>query len=99
MPIVKLTAKEKKAGVDLRDVLGPRTAPKGNGSPVISDATTRASRRFTNVTFDVSLPVAKALRALRDTGFFGTGDCASVAEELLRRALLSPSVIEHWKKP
>jgi hypothetical protein len=99
MPIVKLTAKEKKAGVDLRDVLGPRTAPKGDGSPVISDATTRASRRFTNVSFDVSLPVAKALRALRDTGFFGTGDCASVAEELLRRALMEPDIAAVWRKP
>ncbi len=33
-----------------------------------------------------------ALRKLRDTGLFGNGDCASVAEELLRRALLDPEI-------
>jgi hypothetical protein len=55
--------------------------------------------RIINVSFDVTQDVAAALRALRDTGLFGNGDCASVAEELLRRALLDPEVIKHWRKP
>jgi hypothetical protein len=60
----------------------------------------RTRPRIVNVNFDVTQEVAAALRALRDTGFFGNGcDCASVAEELLRRALLSPEIIVHWRKP
>jgi hypothetical protein len=55
--------------------------------------------RVVNVSFDVTQEVAAALRALRDTGFFGNGvDCASVAEELLRRVLLDPQVLSYWKK-
>jgi len=54
--------------------------------------------RVVNVNFDVSQPVTKALRALRDTGLFGV-DCASGAEELLRRALLAPDIITFWSKP
>ena len=54
--------------------------------------------RIVNVSFDVTQEVAAALRALRDTGLFGNGcDSASVAEELLRRALLDPEVAEHWR--
>jgi hypothetical protein len=49
--------------------------------------------RVVNVSFDVSQEVAAALRALRDTGLFGNGyDGASVAEELLRRALRDPEI-------
>lgn len=53
-----------------------------------------------NVSFDVTQEVAAALRALRGTGFFGNGvDCASVAEELLHKALRDPSVLPYWRKP
>jgi hypothetical protein len=56
--------------------------------------------RIVNVNFDVTQEVAAALRALRDTGLFGNGvDCASVAEELLRRALLDPEILPYWRKP
>lgn len=56
--------------------------------------------RIVNVSFDVTQEVAAALRALRDTGLWGNGvDCASVAEELLRRALLDPEILSHWRKP
>jgi hypothetical protein len=56
-------------------------------------------KRIVNVNFDVTQEVSAALRALRDTGFFGNGrDCASVAEELLRRALLDPEIVKHWRK-
>jgi hypothetical protein len=59
----------------------------------------RMHPRIVNVSFDVTQEVAAALRALRDTGLFGNGcDCASVAEELLRRALLDPEIIKHWRK-
>jgi hypothetical protein len=55
--------------------------------------------RIVNVNFDVTQEVAAALRALRGTGLFGNGvDCASIAEELLRRALLQPGVVEYWKR-
>ncbi len=55
--------------------------------------------RVVNVNFDISQEVAAALRALRDTGLYGNGcDCASVAEELLRKALLDPEVMKHWRK-
>lgn len=55
--------------------------------------------RIGYVSFDVTQEVAAALRALRDTGLFGNGiDCASVAEELLRRALLDPAILPYWKK-
>ena len=60
----------------------------------------RMHPRIVNVSFDVSQEVAAALRALRDTGLYGNGcDCASVAEELLRKALLDPEVMKHWRKP
>ena len=53
-----------------------------------------------NVSFDVTQEVAAELNALRRTGFFGNGvDCASIAEELLRKALLDPSVLPYWRKP
>lgn len=56
--------------------------------------------RIVNVSFDVSQEVAAALRALRGTGLFGNGvDCASVAEELLRRALRDPEVLPYWLIP
>ncbi len=56
--------------------------------------------RVVNLSFDVSQEVAAALRELRGTGFYGNGcDCASVAEELLRHALLDPEVAAHWRKP
>lgn len=54
--------------------------------------------RIVNVSFDVTQEVAAALRALRDTGLFGNGvDCASIAEELLRKALLDPQVLPYWQ--
>ena len=56
--------------------------------------------RVINVSFHVTQEVAAALRALRDTGLYGNGvDCASVAEELLRRALLDPTIVPYWRKP
>ena len=56
--------------------------------------------RVVNVSFDVTQEVAAVLRSLRDTGLFGNGvDCASVAEELLRKALLAPSILPYWRKP
>jgi hypothetical protein len=56
--------------------------------------------RVVKVSFDVTQEVAAALRALRNTGFYGNGvDCASVAEELLRRALRDPEVVAHWFLP
>jgi hypothetical protein len=56
--------------------------------------------RVVNVSFEVTQEVAAALRALRDTGLYGNGvDCASVAEELLRHALLDPTVLPYWRKP
>jgi hypothetical protein len=53
--------------------------------------------RSVNVSFDVTQEVARVLRVLRDTGLFGTGDCASVADELLRWALLQPSIRHFWE--
>ena len=51
------------------------------------------------VSFAVTQEVVDALRALRDTGLFGNGlDCESVAEELLRKALLDPNVVPYWRK-
>ena len=56
--------------------------------------------RSINVSFDVTQEVAAALRALRDTGLYGNGvDCSSVAEELLRGALLDPTIFPYWRKP
>ena len=56
--------------------------------------------QIVNVSFRVTQEVAAALRALRDTGFYGNGvDCASVAEELLRHALLDPDILTHWRIP
>ena len=53
-----------------------------------------------NVSFDITQEVAAALQTLRATGLFGNGvDCASIAEELLRKALLDPTIVPHWKKP
>ena len=55
--------------------------------------------RIVHVGFYVTQEVAAALRALRGTGIFGNGvDCASIAEELLRRALLDPQVLPYWQK-
>jgi hypothetical protein len=53
-------------------------------------------KRSINVSFDVTQEVAAALRTLRDTGLFGS-DCASVAEELLRHALLDPKIAAYWQ--
>jgi hypothetical protein len=47
--------------------------------------------------FATTQVVADAITTLRDTGLFGR-DCPSVAEELLRWALLQPGVVEHWRK-
>lgn len=59
----------------------------------------RMHPRVINVSFDVTQEVAAALRALRDTGLFGNGvDCASIAEELLRKVLLDPAVLPYWRK-
>jgi hypothetical protein len=55
--------------------------------------------KVVDINFTTSLSVARALEALALTGFFGNGrDSASVAEELLRRALLQPGIVEHWRK-
>lgn len=71
-----------------------KTAPTLEGRGV-----QRMHPRVVNVSFDVTQDVASALRALRDTGLFGNGvDCASVAEELLRKALLDPTVLPYWRK-
>lgn len=52
-----------------------------------------------NVSFDVTQEVATALNALRATGLFGNGvDCASIAEELLRKALLDPTIVPYWRR-
>ena len=60
----------------------------------------RMHPRIVNVSFDVTQEVAAALRALRDTGLFGNGvDCASIADELLRKALLDPTILPYWRKP
>jgi hypothetical protein len=59
----------------------------------------RMHPRIINVSFDVTQEVAAALRTLRDTGLFGNGiDCASVAEELLRRSLLEPQIVPYWRR-
>lgn len=55
--------------------------------------------RCINLSFEITQEVAAALRALRDTGLWGNGgDCASVAEELLRRALLDPEIAAYWRE-
>lgn len=55
--------------------------------------------RVVDVRFKVTRQVAAALIALRDTGLFGDGcDSASVAEELVRRALRDPEVLPYWRK-
>ena|SRR4030067_1038245 len=70
-----------------------------NGPKLEGKGVQRMHPRIVNVSFDVAQEVAAALRALRDTGFFGNGiDCASVAEELLRHALLRPGIVEFWRK-
>ena len=56
--------------------------------------------RAVNIHFKVTPQVASALHALRATGLFGDGcDSASVAEELLRRALRDPEVAAYWQVP
>lgn len=56
--------------------------------------------RAVNLHLKITPQVLAALIALRDTGLFGDGcDSASVAEELLRRALLDPMIAPYWKKP
>lgn len=55
--------------------------------------------RDVDVHFKVTKEVFAALFALRDTGLFGDGcDSNSVAEELLRRALLDPEIARYWRK-
>jgi hypothetical protein len=59
----------------------------------------RLRPRTVQVSFAVTCEVVDALRALRDTGLFGNGqDCESVAEELLRKALLDPHLVPYWRK-
>jgi hypothetical protein len=59
----------------------------------------RLRPRTMQVSFTVTREVVDALRALRDTGLFGNGqDCESVADELLRKALLDPNVVLYWRK-
>ena len=59
----------------------------------------RLRPRTMKISFDVTQEVVGALRALKDTGLFGNGlDCESVAEELLRKALLDPNVVPYWRK-
>lgn len=51
------------------------------------------------LTLTISPEVASSLGRLRETGLFGDGsDCESVAEELLRRALLDPQIVPFWRK-
>lgn len=77
-----------------RGVFSPTTT-KHNRDKAIK----RLRPRVMNVSFDVTYEIVDALRALRDTGFFGNGlDCESVAEELLRKALLDPEVLPYWQK-
>ncbi len=79
---------------------GKSTPPRDPITKLEGRGVQRMHPRVVNVSFDVSQEVAAALRTLRDTGFFGNGcDCATVAEELLRRALLDPEVAAHWRKP
>jgi hypothetical protein len=73
---------------------GKKSVPKPSRRRLAGSQRTRVI----NVSFDVTQEVAAALRALRDTGLFGW-DCATVAEELLRRALLDPDVAKYWRKP
>jgi hypothetical protein len=55
--------------------------------------------RVVEVRFKTTKQVHAALMALRNTGFFGDGcDSASVAEELVRRALLDPAILPYWRK-
>lgn len=86
-----------KKSYDFKKVQRGRFAKK---FPVLEgNGVQRMPPRIVNVSFEVTQEVAAALRALRDTGLFGSGiDCASVAEELLRRALLDPQIIAYWKK-
>jgi hypothetical protein len=81
-----------------------KTARRGRfakKAPTLEDRGVQRMRpRIVNVSFDVTQEVAVALRALRDTGLFGNGvDCTSVAEELLRKALLDHEVLPYWIKP
>lgn len=51
------------------------------------------------VRLKVTPQVHAALIALRNTGLFGDGcDSASVAEELIRRGLLDPTIAPYWRK-
>ena len=55
-------------------------------------------RRVVDVHFKATKQVVLALHALCATGLFGDGcTVGSVAEELLRHALLQPGVLEHWQ--
>jgi hypothetical protein len=78
----------------------PPVVVKMEGKGIPPPRAAPSSARIVNINFDVTQEVAAALRALRDTGFFGNGtDCASVAEELLRRVLLDPEIAKYWRKP
>ena len=81
---------------DLVTASSPAWAP--SSTTTLLDGRERAAKDVVNhVSFDVTQEVGAALRSLRDTGLFGAGDCASVAEELLRWALRQPAVSEFWK--
>ncbi len=55
------------------------------------------NRRGVDVHFKTTRQVVLALHELSATGLFGDGGTVgSVAEELLRWALLQPGVLEHW---
>jgi len=59
--------------------------------------TERTKQRPIKMNFDITREVFDALCTLRDTGLYGNGrDCASVANELLRRALLDPEIALRW---
>lgn len=81
-----------------------KTAPRGRFAkkfPTLAGKGVQSMHpRVVDVSFTVTQEVAAALRTLRDTGLFGNGvDCASVAEELLRKALLDSTVLPFWRKP
>ena len=77
----------------------PRKAQRGKFAKLEGHGVQEMHPRIVNVSFDVTQEVAAALRALRGTGLFGNGvDCASIAEELLRKALLDPQVFPYWQR-
>jgi hypothetical protein len=100
---LRITSQETKAlrGLAKKQKAGNARGPFAKTFPTLEGRGVQAMHpRIINVSFDVTQEVAAALRALRDTGLFGNGvDCASVAEELLRRALRDPEVAAYWQAP